>query len=303
MTHHYSCYGLHIRSELELPELASHVHAEGAVDLVLRIARVPADGFVESDRISQVIWVDEDTQRLQIKGLARYEMNAGREIIIDPAPDGDPLAVRTFLLGAALGTALMQRGYLLLHGNAIRIGDACMICIGNSKAGKSTLAAAFLQRGHEVLADDVTPVRDDGMALPGFPRIKLWQDAADRLGIATQGLMPVLTGLEKFNLPLQSRRATPQPLPVRWIYLLDWHDQPDVQMTSINGMARFATLNEHTYRRRFMQGGDRLSNHLSQCAALSKSARIVRIARPAGGAHPVEETVRLIMADIEASAS
>jgi hypothetical protein len=94
-----------------------------------------------------------------------------------------------------------------------------MVYVGYSGAGKSTLAAGFMQRGYAVLADDVVPVDSLCRALPGFPRIKIWQDVADKLAINTADLRRIRPNTEKFNYPL-GQLFTDQPLPIRWVYLL-----------------------------------------------------------------------------------
>ena len=210
----FSAYNLIIESELTLPELLPCLNA-CLPDVHILIGSVSDDG----QQLGPFLWVATDTLWLQIPHIARFLISKGNEIVIDPEPGIDEDSLRVFLLGSAIGALLFQRGYLVLHGNAIRIGDLCMVCVGYSGAGKSTLAAGFMQRGHAVLADDVVPVDSLCRALPGFPRIKLWQDVADKLAINTADLRRIRPNTEKFNYPL-GQLFTDQPLPIRWVYLL-----------------------------------------------------------------------------------
>jgi hypothetical protein len=180
----YSAYLLSIDSEIALPELSvDSAGSEEAPDVIIRLGDVNPDGLPEGLQLGPCLWVGRDRLWYHVPNVARFLVQDGNSIRIDPEPGADDDSLRLFLLGSALGALLMQRGYLVLHGNAIRVGNQCLVCVGDPGAGKSTLAAGFMQRGYAVLADDVVPVDEGCRALPGFPRIKLWQDAVDKLGI------------------------------------------------------------------------------------------------------------------------
>jgi hypothetical protein len=183
----FNAYNLNIKSELTLPELLPCLNTS-VPDVHIRFGSVRTDGLPHGEQLGPFLWVAAETLWLQIPHIARFLITQGNEIIIDPEIDIDEDSIRVFLLGPVIGALLFQRGYLVLHGNAIRIGDQCMVCVGHSGVGKSTLAAGFMQRGYDILADDVVPVDEFCQALPGFPRIKLWQDVADKLAINTTDL-------------------------------------------------------------------------------------------------------------------
>jgi hypothetical protein len=181
----------------------------------------------------------------------------------------------------------------LLHGNAFRVGDGCAVVLGHSGAGKSTLAAEMHRRGHEVLSDDVVPVDAQGRALPGWPRIKLWQDALDRLGRDSGDLRRIRAEHAKFHVPLD--RSELGPLPVRWLYALDRHDAP-LRLTPVTGAAVFTTLHEHSYRNELLVGAHRRT-HLARSAALAATARLALVERPRG-VDSVAASADAILADI-----
>lgn len=280
----YSAYGLIIDCELRLPELrpVPPTITDHSPDVTIRLGSVPPEGLPGGRQAGPSLWATRTTLWLDIVDVARFLIEDGREILIDPAPGSDEDAVRLFLLGSAFGALLVQRGHLVLHGNAIRIGDRCMICVGPSGTGKSTLAAAFLQRGHDILADDVVPVDQNGHALPGFPRIKLWRNAADALAIDTQGLRRIRPGMEKFSLPLRDR-ATDTPLPVRWVYILDVDDVDAIALRHIGGMHCFAPLRANSYRPRFVDAMGLQAEHFHLCGRLSGQIRLARVTRPRSG--------------------
>ena len=297
---HYTSYGLTIASALALPELPQDTTtpADSAPDVTIDFGAIDPAGLPNGNQLGPFLWVTDDALWLQVPEVARFQISLGKRITIDPAPGIDEDSLRVFLLGSALGALLFQRGYLVLHGNAIRIGGQCMICVGHSGAGKSTLAAGFLQRGYEILADDVVPVDDTGAALPGFPRIKLWQDTATRLGIETAGLRRIRPQTEKFNYPLHER-FTDRPLPIRWVYILNKHHEPDIRLDAIRGLQRFTPLRNNTYRVRFMEGMPLKSHHLQRCGLLAGRIHLARVTRPDHG-FELDTLIDRILADIAA---
>lgn len=288
---HSSCYGLVLDSELPLPELGPAPAA--AADVTIRVGPVATPGPA-AVRLPLGMWVDGEATGVDVPEVGRFLAVRGSSIAVQPYAGADPAAVRLFLLGTALGALLVQRGLLVLHGNAFRVGTACAVVLGHSGAGKSTLAAEMHRRGLDVLSDDVVPVDASGHALPGFPRIKLWQDALDRLGVGSTGLSRVREGHAKFHVPIE--RATLAPLPVRWLYVLDRHDGP-LRLVPLSGTDVFDALHEHAYRNQLLVGPARRT-HLLRSAALAATARLSRVDRPRG-VDSVAASAELILADIE----
>jgi hypothetical protein len=288
-------YNLVIDSELELPEL--HQAAADriqAIDVTIRWGAVPAERGADPD--DPLLRASSREARLRVPEVARFWVRDGREIVIDPEPQADEDSIRVYLLGSAFGVLLFQRGYLVLHGNAVQIGDRCMVCVGHSGAGKSTLAAAFLRRGYSILADDVVPVDAQCNALPGFPRIKLWQDTASQMDIDTTTLRRIIPDMEKFNFPVNEHFAT-QPLPVRWVYILSGEDQPDIRLEPLYGMERFSPLRGNTYRVEFLQDMGLSAEHLRLVGQLAARIRLVRVSRSNQG-FELDALVDRILADI-----
>ena len=294
----YSCYGLTIASDLALPELLPAPPGQAA-DVRVVLGGVAAGGPPGAEQLGPYLWAGETGLSLEVPGVARYLVQGGDTVVVDPEPGIDDDSVRVFLLGSALGALLFQRGFLVLHGNAIAVGDGCAVCVGPSGAGKSTLAAAFLRRGHHILADDVVPVDAGCRVLPGFPRIKLWEDAAEKLDIETDGLRRIRPHLHKYNYPIHDRHAG-EPLPVRWVYVLGTHQDDETTFAPVAGFERFRPLRQNTYRVRYMDGMALRAQHMSLCGALAGRVHLARVTRPERG-FDVDGLVDLILADIDAN--
>jgi hypothetical protein len=281
----YTAYGLVFDSELSLPELLQPPATQDVpVDVRIRQGAVREDGLPagEGTQVGPMLWLGPTAMWLHVPGVARFEVRDGRAIRFEPLPGSDEDSVRVFLLGSALGALLFQRGFLVLHGNAIQVGDQVMVCVGPSGAGKSTLAAGFAQRGYPVLADDVVAVDAQCRAVPGFPRIKLWQDTADQLAVPTDGLSRIRPMLQKFNLPLTQGFAT-LPVPIRWIYILKGDNHDDIRLRPIRGLERLAPLHRNTYRVRFLDAMALRPDHLQLCARLANQITLTEVTRPKAG--------------------
>ena len=289
----FHLYGLIAESDWLLPEcLPADQSAEP--DIFIINGLVPNDGIdpLSKDMYEQSI---ESEFWLDVEEVARYWIRHGKEIIIEPYPEVDEESIRVFLLGSALGALLFQRGLLLIHGNAIEVNGGCLVCVGDSGAGKSTLAAAFLQHGYRLLADDVVPVTEQGMATPGFPRIKLWGDTAQQMGIKTDGLRRIMPDMDKYNVPL-GERFCDTPLPVKWVYVLESVNE-DFACLPYEGMSRFEPLHDNTYRVHFLDAMELKPQHLQQVAKLAGGIHMAKIQRPQSGFR-INELVQFILDNI-----
>jgi hypothetical protein len=86
-------------------------------------------------------------------------------------------------LGTVFSFWLERQGLVALHASAIVLpqgGTAGFLA--TSQGGKSSLAASFLQRGGQLLTDDILPVDwadSRPMGRPGYAQMRLWPDQAE----------------------------------------------------------------------------------------------------------------------------
>jgi hypothetical protein len=89
--------------------------------------------------------------------------------------------VETLLLGEIFSLWLELRGIPMIHASSVVIDQDAIAFLSFSRGGKSSLAAAFMLQGHQLLTDDLLPVVDRHdlfLARPGFPALRLWPDQA-----------------------------------------------------------------------------------------------------------------------------
>lgn len=221
---------------------------------------------------------------LKIKDIARYLVRNGEEIIIERAPQANDTEVRLYLLGSGMGALMHQRGQLPLHGSAIRLADGtAAVFLGSSGIGKSTLAAAFRQRGYAVVADDISLIfaGDDEIPWlqPAYPELKLWAEAAARIGEDAFALPRARTLLEKYSLCFHDQFDW-APLPVSRLYVLETTDSEHFEITRLRGMEKLEALSQNTYRLYFLNGMGQKQSHFQLCTTLGSKATISRVKRP-----------------------
>ena len=297
MSRYYSAYNLTVASDIAMPELTTvQPVSDLTSDVTVRIGALPEKPSDDLEQIGPFRWANQTAYWLEIPEVARILVQNGSDILVDPAPDVDEASLRAFVLGPSFGAILHQRNLLVMHGNTIRLGDKCIICVGPSGAGKSTLSAGFQRRGYQVLADDVVPITAEGLALPGFPRIKLWQETADQLEIDTSPLQRIRPQLFKYNVPVTDAYVGPA-LPVRWVYILNSEHRDDVRIDELRGMARLQPLLDNTYSGRLVLGPAARAQQLRMTSQLASKIRLARITRPHSG-FTVDAMVDKILADI-----
>jgi hypothetical protein len=148
-------------------------------DVTIRKKRIQL-GPVEGDVPYPYIKLTLQEAVFTLEGVGRFRVSDGCRIDVDPDSDADPAQLQGYLLGNALAVLLYQRKRLLLHASVVSINRRGVAFLGDSGAGKSSIAAAFLAKGYKLLVDDLASidvVENSAWVDPGFPYIKLSNDA------------------------------------------------------------------------------------------------------------------------------
>lgn len=233
--------------------------------------------------------------------VVRLVATGGNTLLYQPHEGIDDASVQVFLMGSGLGALLMQRALLVMHGNAVAIGDTCIMCVGPSGTGKSTTAAGLMQRGFQVISDDVCAINGQGQIIPGMPHIKLWQDTADQLQLATTDLARIRPMLEKFSLPLE-KAFCEDAMPVQSIYLLTPRRSDTITLQTLSTPEVFKALRGNTYRLAFVGGMGLSVDHFQHITALAQRVTVKRLYRPAVG-FQLDQMLDVLIADATSARS
>ena len=163
VSYKYFAYGLHIFSEVLLPELRE----DAALNPDVEIKCGKLDHFIHD------FWATGDEAYHNYPNVCSFMVCHGKVITVDPVPGADDRLIRLYLLGRILGILLHQRGLLVLHGSAVSLDGAAVAFIGGCGSGKSTIAASLIRRKRPIIADDLVVIStDDGIPIvyPAFRR-------------------------------------------------------------------------------------------------------------------------------------
>jgi hypothetical protein len=156
------------------------------------------------------------------RGLGRALISRdGSELLCDPDPTR-PDWMR-MLVAQALPLAATVRGLEVLHASAVVLDGRAVLFAGPVGAGKSSLAAAFVRAGAQLVGDDVATLELDEQGLTVYPGSAVLQlrDAEDEAlsAQAREALgerMPTAAGKHRYV----SERM-PDPAPLGAVFLLE----------------------------------------------------------------------------------
>jgi hypothetical protein len=298
---YYQVFNLTVSSTLPLPELVGAASQpadisilEGRAPKRLPAAGVKNEAWLYDDHL--YYQVGDDQVLLDVKEAGRFWIKNRNTIIIQRRKGVSDDEVRLYLLGSCFGFMLLSRGLFAFHGSAVADGDKCLMFIGESGAGKSTTAAAFLQKGYQMLADDVSLVDFDdhnrAMVYPAFPQIKLWEDSARALSLENSSLKLILPDWEKLKVATPSG-FTDIALPLTDIFEICPSSDSTLRVHPLEGIEKFKALSSNIYRGAVIKELDRIQSHFAFCSHLAKQTRVFRIERPAGR-FQLDELVRQV---------
>jgi hypothetical protein len=278
MMYHYTAYGLRIASDIALPELIEALPG-GDPAIRIRAAKVELPSDLKPTP-GALRWATQESACLSYEEAARYQINWGREIVVDRASAAEEQLVRLYLLGPALAVLLHQRQLLVLHASAVSVNGQAVAFAAQKGEGKSTFAAAMHSRGHPLVADDLLPVdlRDPQRLLvqPGFPQLKLMPEAAAQLSAAPADLPRLHPEFEK--RAQAARRDFPRdPLPLARIFILESWDADSIE--PIPPQERFIELVRHSYLAPLLGMTGEAANHFKQVEALAQRVPVLRLKR------------------------
>lgn len=292
---HTKPFGLNIQSVIPLPGC---VTTGETPDVTIRYGTVP-DALPGAAMIRVCTQACPGQFLFTLDHVAKYLVEDGHCITIEPAPGVTEDEVRLFLMGTVWSALLLQRGLLPLHGSAIRVKDRAVLFSGPSGKGKSTLVASLLDRGYPVIADELCAVvameNSPPLLLPGFPQIMLWADSLRKLSKDIKRLTQVRPGLEKYILLLRNN-ACQEPLPMKRLYILNTNDTHSFTLNLLGGVKKNHALIDSTYRFHHVAGHGLSVPHFKQCMDVARFIDVKLVERPVAS-FDLEGLVELIVGD------
>ena len=141
---------------------------------------------------------------------------------------------------------------MVFHASTVKIGDHAVSFLAPSGTGKSTLAAYFGLRNHELISDDsilVTKNNNSYWAVPSYPGIRLWPSSVEMLFDESPQQWEVSQYNEKkvinFDYGLIKTRCEPTLL--KAIYILNTDEETNLEQISQSDAFSFLVKNLYRF--------------------------------------------------------
>jgi hypothetical protein len=246
---------------------------------------------------------------LSYAGEATFSVGERRIVARPEAPGVEGESVTELrLLGPVLAFWLERSGVPVLHASAVTVDGRAVALLAGSRGGKSSLAAALLDRGHPLLTDDVLAVRGT-RAQPSYPQMRFEpEDAARRLAgeggpDAAARLPRAHPEFAKLRMPVGGAqgfgRFDPEPRPLARIYLPERRADGErvtiepVSIEPVRGREAVLALVAGSFLPRLVEAMGWAGRRLDLLARLADAVPVRRISFPEGLERLPEVAARL----------
>lgn len=288
----YCSFGLVIESDILMPEL---ILGAGKSDISIIIGKVP-------DEIEEIVdqAVDYKISKTEflffVDKVAKYYVKEGRLIIVEPSKGADDASVKVYLIGTAIGAALLQRGLLPIHGSSVLFHGHAVIFTGYSGAGKSTICAGLRNQGFEFLGDDISVVTINEAGVPevqsSFPQQRLCTDTAEKMGYNKDELQLACKEDDKYVISDYKNFNTGSAV-LAAIFELSAKQDGEVELTEIKGTEKLKQIINNIYYFSILTRLGIKETYFKQCLAVAKNINYYRLQR-AEGKDTVEEQIKKV---------
>jgi hypothetical protein len=273
--HSYSAYNLCVHSDIELPNLAP---GGDEPDVAIRLGELDEDELMRGPRGGQRV-----TEHLYYEPLdsdVLFSIEGGESIVLHPLKPIELEVLQGWVVGILMATLLRQRGLFVLHGSAVAKDGAAVAFLGGSGWGKSTLAAAFTERGYHFLTDDMLVLDMTGerpRVLPGHRFIRLHTDAASRLVGEIEALPTVSSYTTKRVRAVD--RVSDEAFPLEKVYVLDTASAEAHAVEPLGRQEALLHVVLHTRSKDLLTEPSVRTSHLAECARLLQQVPVASLRR------------------------
>ncbi len=298
----FEAFGLNIISEIPLSELSQRLVDESSIDVYIKEKCLKNQWNVLDDQESAFV-ITEDKVMFEVPNIAIFSVESGNIIYVTPLKDYDEDVVRLYLLGTGIGTILLQRKTLPLHGSALEFEGKAIAIVGDSGAGKSTTASALMKEGFKLMSDDVIALalteEMNIMVNPAYPQQKLWKDSIETLGMSVDHYHSIYGRETKFNVPVIEKFVN-KPIPLYGIFeLVKSSTNEGIEYKQLDKLESFYSIYSNTFRNFLIRPLNLLDWHFKFSAQILERVPIYKLVRPDNDNFSVNKVLSIILQNIK----
>ena len=287
----FYAFGLKVNSEWEIPcSRVPHTFftsirlARGTEEFFS--AHVPEDlRRLDPERIHYRP-LDDGSHYLRWRSTFEFHISADSRVVTAYSLDGAPeAAFKTYMLGHLFSFVLLGMGKETIHAASIVIDGRAIGILGDSARGKSTLSAAFLHAGHQLLSDDFLVLgQEQGLylAYPGIPRIKLYERVAESLAPKGKKGTPMIP-MRRPKMVYSVEDVPTHPVPLHAFYSLASPRKvgalKEVRLEDLSARQAYLELTENSFNIS-VNTPQRLASQFHWATELAKQVPVKRLYYP-----------------------
>ena len=226
--------------------------------------------------------VNPDYCRLEISGVCECLIARGRKIVYAPFPGVDPRIAEAHLWGLPLAALLHQREVLHFHASSFVWEEMGILVFGQSGAGKSSLATAFLNDGAITLSDDLSPicfVDNMPVMLPLAIPLRVRPDVAEQLHLSQEDFENTFSFTDKFTL--KPIRVANENFPMHRMIYLEKYDGNEFLADFPTSDEQFALMRSEICHWEMLRGMPQVEKkYMVRILQILNDMKLLRIRRP-----------------------
>jgi len=273
----YEIFGMNVLSEIEL---GCYQARFDTVDVTIKRCGFHSD----KNAVSGLARISKDSYWFYIKGVGSFEIKDGCEILLSPEVDASLRTVEMYVLGTCFGVLMIQNGDFPLHGSFVMYKNAGIGIIGDSGAGKTSLASGFSLNEGKIVTDDVMRITyelDNPYVNASYPSQKIWGNTASKLSINVDKSKPILNRMNKYYRD-EKEAFFKDKVRLEYPFEIIEADVNKVEVVEVFAADGLELLIRNTYRSYVLYHMKKLKDHLMYMMRLNSYVRTFVIKRPIG---------------------
>jgi hypothetical protein len=218
-----------------------------------------------------------------VYGDAVFHIDAAASVVACAPADPDDAGWQRQLLDTVLFTVSFARGLELLHAGAVLTQRGAIAIAGPTGAGKSSLVAELMRRGHRLLSDDVLALESDGGRITAFPGPAVMNLPAAGADVEALGAQVIARFDREAELWVVIPTAAREPSPLAALFILD----SAAPRTGVEPIAGATVLDVAPYGISLPHGRTRAQRGFDALSTVAAGVAVNRLCRGPGASPSV----------------